>query len=189
LWTGVRDPVFVVAFAVLAAGSSLQVFLLSRRDDIKRSGIYLNACINAVLIGLVARMVGPFIIAPTLALTTLMAYAAHPQFGRISVMSGILGASVAVPWILELVGVLAPTYRFTPAGELVLGSGVVRFTAVPVQIAFAILLVVLLALVGLFSRGLAQRQRDATRKLELHAWHLRQVVPTLPRGQALPSQG
>jgi serine/threonine-protein kinase len=181
LWTGVRDPVFVIAFSVLAVGSALHVFTLSRRTDFAHRGIYLNACINAVLIGLISRMVGPFIIAPTLATTTLMAYAAHPKFGKITVMAGILGASVAVPWALELVGVLAPTYHFTDGGELVLGSSIVRFSSVPVQLAFAMLLVVLLAVVGLLSRGLAMRQRDATRKLELHAWHLRQVVPSLPR--------
>jgi serine/threonine-protein kinase len=181
LWSGVRDPVFVVAFAALAVGSSLHVYALSRRTEFRRGGIYLNACINAVLIGLIARMVGPFIIAPTLATTTLMAYAAHPKFGRITVMAGILGASVAVPWALELAGLVSPTYRFTGDGELVLGSSVVRFSPVPVQLSFAMLLVVLLAVVGLLSRGLAKRQRDAARKLELHAWHLRQVVPSLPR--------
>jgi serine/threonine-protein kinase len=180
LWTGVRDPVFVIAFAALAVGSALHLFTLSRRPDIAGRGIYLNACINAVLIGLISRMVGPFIIAPTLATTTLMAYAAHPKFGKITVMAGILGASVAVPWALELVGALAPTYHFTAGGELVLGSSVVRFSSLPVQLAFALLLVVLLAVVGLLSRGLAMRQRDATRKLELAAWHLRQVMPSLP---------
>jgi serine/threonine protein kinase len=180
LWTGIRDPAFVVAFAVLAVASCLHVLTLSRRSDIARSGIYLNACLNAVLIGLISRIVGPLIIAPTLAATTLMAYAAHPQFGKISVIAGILGASVAVPWALELVGLVAPTYRFTPDGELVLSSSIVRFSSVPVQLAFAMLLVVLLAVVGFLSRGLAKRQRDATRKLELHAWHLRQVVPSLP---------
>jgi len=181
LWTGVRDPVFVVAFAALATASALHVFVLSRRTDIVRSRIYLNACINAILIALISRIVGPFIIAPTLATTTLMAYAAHPKFGRITVMASILGAAVAVPWALEMLGVLAPTYRFTAAGELVLGSSIIRFSAVPVQLAFATLLVVLLALVGVLSRGLAQRQREATRSLELHAWHLRQVVPSLSR--------
>jgi hypothetical protein len=181
LWTGVRDPVLVIAFAVLAVASAVHVFTLSRRNDIARRGIYLNACINAILIGLISRMVGPFIIAPTLATTTLMAYAAHPKFGKITVMAGILGASVAVPWALELFGFLAQTYRFTPGGELVLGSSIIRFSTVPVQLAFAMLLVLLLALVGLLSRGLAMRQRNATRKLELQAWHLRQVVPTLRR--------
>jgi serine/threonine-protein kinase len=181
LWSGVRDPLFVVAFAVLALGSALHVFMLSRRTVFRRGGIYLNACINAVLIGLIARMVGPFIIAPTLATTTLMAYAAHPKFGRITVMAGILGASIAVPWALELAGAVSPTYRFTADGELVLGSSIVRFSSVPVQVAFAMLLVVLLAVVGVLSRGLAKRQREATRKLELHAWHLRQVLPSLSR--------
>jgi serine/threonine-protein kinase len=181
LWTGVRDPVFVVAFSLLAAGSCLHVFALTRRADIVRRGIYLNACINAVLIGLIAHMVSPFIIAPTLATTTLMAYAAHPRFGRMSVMAVILGAAVAVPWALELIGVLPATYHFNAAGELVLASTVVRFSALPVQVAFAALLVVLLGVVGLLSRGLAKRQREATRTLELHAWHLRQVVPSAPR--------
>jgi eukaryotic-like serine/threonine-protein kinase len=181
LWTGVRDPVFVVAFSLLSAGSCLHVFALTRRADIARRGIYLNACINAVLIGLIAQMVSPFIIAPTLATTTLMAYAAHPRFGRMSVMAVILGAAVAVPWALELTGALPSTYRFNAAGELVLASTVVRFSAVPVQVSFAVLLVVLLGVVGLLSRGLAKRQREATRTLELHAWHLRQVVPSAPR--------
>jgi hypothetical protein len=181
LWTGVRDPAFVVAFAVLAIGSCLHVLTLARRTDISRHRIYLNACINAVLIGLISRIVGPFIIAPTLAITTLMAYAAHPQFGKITVLAGILGASVVMPWTLEVLGVLASTYHFTPAGELVLGSSIVRFSSVPVQLAFALLLVLLLVVVGILSRGIAKRQRDATRKLELHAWHLRQVVPSLPR--------
>jgi serine/threonine-protein kinase len=181
LWTGVRDPVFVVAFSLLAAGSCLHLFALTRRPDIVRRGVYVNACINALLIGLIAQMVSPFIIAPTLALTTLMAYAAHPRLGRMSVMAVILGGAVAVPWVLELTGALPATYRFNAAGELVLASAVVRFSAVPVQVAFAVLLVGLLGVVGLLSRGLAKRQREATRTVELHAWHLRQVVPSAPR--------
>jgi hypothetical protein len=96
-------------------------------------------------------------------------------------MAVILGAAVAVPWALELAGALPATYHFNPAGELVLASTVVRFSAVPVQVAFAALLVVLLGVVGLLSRGLAKRQREATRTLELHAWHLRQVIPSVPR--------
>ena len=181
LWTGVRDAAIVVAFAALAAGSCLQLLALTRRPDIARRGIYLNACINAVLIGLIARMVGPFIIAPTLAITTLMAYAAHPRLGRMSVMAAILGAAIAVPWTLELVGILPPTYHFTAGGELVLASPIVRFSPLPVQLAFGVLLVLLLGVVGMLSRGMARRQREATRSLELHAWHLRQVVPSAPR--------
>src|SRR5262249_23240060 len=126
---------------------------------------------------LVCRMVGPFIIAPTLVTTTLVAYAAHVRFGRIPIIAAILIASVAVPWALEGIGVLSSTYRFTD-GELVLSSELVRFTAAPVQLAFAALLVTLVAVVAVLSRTIATRQRETTRQLELQAWHLRQIVPT-----------
>ena len=177
LWTGVRDLAFVVAFAALAIASGVQVYALSKRTKISSGPVYVSACINAVLIGLICRMVGPFIIAPTLVTTTLMAYAAHPRLGRMSVVSAILAGSVFVPWGLELVGVVSPTYHFVD-GELRLSSAVLEFHSAPVQIAFAVLLVLLVTVVALLSRGLASRQRAQTRALELQAWQLRQIVPT-----------
>ena len=177
LWTGVRSMPMVIAFAALAIASGVQVYLLTRKDFIWKPGIYINAVINAALIAVVCRLVGPFIIAPTLVTTTLMAYAAHPSFGSIRIVSAILAGAVAVPWALEGVGVLDATYRFTDAGELVLTSPAIAFSPAPVQLAFAALLVVLVAVVALLTRVLAVRQRDATRKVELQAWHLRQIVP------------
>jgi eukaryotic-like serine/threonine-protein kinase len=180
LWTGVRDLVPIACFAALAIASGLQVMALTRRDRISAGGIYLSACINAALIALVCRMVGPFIIAPTLVTTTLMAYAAHSQFGRIRIVGAILTAAVAVPWLLEAIGVLDRTYEFRN-GELVLRSDIVTFQAAPVQLAFAVLLISLVVVVAILSRTIAKRQRAATRQLELQAWHLRQIVPTAAR--------
>jgi serine/threonine-protein kinase len=177
IWTGVRDPRVVIVFALLAIASSIQVFWLTRKEHITSAGIYVNACINALLIALVARMVGPFIIAPSLVITTLLGYASHPQFGRIRILAVILGCAVAVPWTLELVGVLSPTYDFR-GGEIVLSSPIIEFTAEPTQLAFALLLVSLVTVVALLSRSIALRQRAVNRKLELQAWHLRQIVPT-----------
>ena len=71
---------------------------------------------------------------------------------------------------------LAPTYRFV-GGELILSSPNLTFAAVPVQLAFAVLLVSLIAVVALLTRVLALRQREANRRLELQAWHLRQILP------------
>ncbi len=177
LWTGVRSHAFVAAFAALAVASGVQVYLLTYRDHISRGPIYLNACINAVLIALICRMVGPFIIAPTLVTTTLIAYAAHPALGSIRIVALILSSGVAIPWALEALGVLEGTYRFVE-GDLVLSSNVLTFTAVPVQVAFAAMLVALVTIVALLTRGMALRQRQATRSLELQAWHLRQILPT-----------
>ena len=183
LWSGIRDLRFVVAFVVLATASALQLHALATREDIARRGIYINASVNALLIAVTSRMVGPFIITPALAMVTLMAYAAHPRFGRVHLLAIILGAGVAVPWALEVLGVLSPTYSFTSVGQLVIGSSILTFSPAPVQLAFVALLIILLTVVGLLSRVLAQRQRDATRRLELQAWHLEQVVPSIERGK------
>jgi eukaryotic-like serine/threonine-protein kinase len=176
LWTGVRNWVVVAAFLIVAIASSFQIWTLTRKTAISTRGIYLNVCINAVLIALVSRICGPFFVAPTLVATTLMAYAAHPRFGRIFIVSAILAASIFVPWGLELIGVLQPTYQFM-SGALVLTSPVITFRAVPIQIAFALSLLALLGVVAVLSRMMAERQRNAARQLEIAAWHMRQLVP------------
>jgi len=177
VWTGIRDLTWVPIFALVAIASGAQVYALTYQERISRVGIYLNACINALLIAIVCRMVGPFIIAPTLVLTTMVAYAAHPRLGRMWVVALILSAGVVVPWVLELAGLVRATHHFAD-GALVLSSPTIAFSSLPVQLAFALLLVILTTVVGVLSRGLARSQREATRQLELQAWHLRQIVPS-----------
>ena len=73
---------------------------------------------------MVSRLVGPFIITPSLAAATLIGYAAHPKFGRVTIVGAILGSGVAIPWLLEVFGVLDRTYAFRD-GKLELSSDVV----------------------------------------------------------------
>jgi eukaryotic-like serine/threonine-protein kinase len=176
LWTGIRNWAVVAAFVSVALASAFQIWTLTRKHRISTGGIYFNVCINAVLIALVSRMCGPFFVAPTLVATTLVAYAAHPRFGRIFIVSAILAAAIFVPWGLEAIGVLEPTYRFM-SGALVLTSPVITFRALPIQIAFAISLLALLGVVAVLCRMMAERQRSAARTLEIAAWHMRQLVP------------
>ncbi|HEY5925243.1 MAG TPA: hypothetical protein VIV11_26350, partial [Kofleriaceae bacterium] len=174
-WTGVRDWAMVAGFGACAIVSAAQIFAMSRQTRIPHAAIYVSAVINALLIALVCRLVGPFVIAPTLVLTTLMAFAVHPSFGRMTVVTCILSLGVAVPWALEAVGVLAPTYRFE-AGTIVLLSPAVTFSAAPVQLGFALVLALLVAITAVLLRTMALRQRDAAKQIELQAWHLRQLV-------------
>ena len=174
-WTGIRDPRLVAAFAIVSMLAAAQVYVMTRGDKISHSGIYASACINAAVIALVCRLVGPFLIAPTLVLTNLMAYAVHPRFGRIQIIAGVLTLGVAVPWLLEAAGVLEPTYHFEH-GSIVLTSPAIRFSELPVQLAFAAVLVTLVAITAMLLRTMAMRQRAATRQIELQAWHLRQLV-------------
>jgi serine/threonine-protein kinase len=186
MWSGVQRYGVVAGFAALAIASALQVYGLTRSDHNSTRGIYVNVCINAALIGLVTYMVGPLVVAPTLTATTLMAYAAHPRFGRISIVGAILAASVAVPWALELAGVTPSTYAFED-GAIVLRSSVFAWRSAPTQLAFALLLVALLTVVAVLSRMMADRQREASLRLELQAWQVRQLVPAAPPAVAGPA--
>jgi hypothetical protein len=174
-WTGIRDSAIVIAFGAAAIASAAQVWLMSRKAAIPTTGIYVSALINAVLIGIICRIVGPFVIAPTLVLTTLMAFAVHPRFGHINIVAAILTGGVAVPWILELAGVLSPTYTFAN-GTIILSSSAVAFNPIPVHLAFGTVLVFLAAVVAVLLRSMATRQREATKLIEVQSWHLRQLV-------------
>ncbi len=103
-WAGIKDVAFIVALQLLALASAAQIYFMTRGERVPVVGIYASAVINAVLVGMICRMVGPFIIAPSLAGATLIAFAAHPRFGHIGIIAAILGAGVAVPWLLELAG-------------------------------------------------------------------------------------
>jgi serine/threonine-protein kinase len=175
LWTGVRDLGLLGAYVGLALGSGAHVLALTRRTKLTSSVIYLNACINAALIAIVCRLVGPFIIAPTLVMTTLMSYAVHPRFGRVRVLAAIMAMAVLLPWGLELFHVLPSTYEFRD-GKLVLESPAIVFHSLPVQLAFMGVLVSLVGVVALLSRQMAMRQRAVSERAELQAWHLRQLV-------------
>src|SRR5262245_21489769 len=106
-----------------------------------------------------------------------MAFAVHPRFGRIGVISVILSAGVAAPWLLEVVGVLEPTYHFE-GGAIVLATPSITFAPTPVLLAFAVLLVVNSAITAVLIRTMAYRQREVAKQIELQAWQLRQIMPT-----------
>ena len=88
-----------------------------------------------------------------------------------------------VPWGLELLGVLTPSYQFVDGG-LLLTSHAITFRALPIQLAFGLSFVALLGIVAMLTRMMAARQREAARQLETTAWHLRQLVP---HEEALPT--
>ena len=175
VWTGINDWRYVGALVALALINAGVVLKMTRNQQVSLRGIYTSLGINAILIAIVARMVGPFLIAPTLAATTLIAYSSHPKFGRLRVVGPVLASGVIIPWLLDFLGVLPPSYHFID-GKLVMSSDVLRFTSAPVQVAFAAMLVVLLGMVSVLSRDAANKQRLAAQQLEVQAWQLRQLV-------------
>ncbi len=180
LWTGVRAWPIVVALAPLAVLTAVHIWWITRKPGLTLSSLYVNVALNALLIALIVRVSSPFCFAPTLVAITLMAYMAHPRFGRASVVAALLSCGVLVPWLLEEIGVLSPTYRFVNGG-LELQSSALNFSALPMQVASLGALGSACIVVIALSRNIAARQRHAAERLETAAWQIRDLVPGLPQ--------
>jgi serine/threonine-protein kinase len=177
LWMGVRSvPATVVTIvAVLLCGAS--AWWMARKALVGvRQGLAL-LILSSVTIGLMSSVFGPFILIPGLAATNTMffAMAADRSARRVILAMGVI--SIALPFILEMTGVVPRAYDLDGGQFLVLP----RATGFPALQTMLFLFVTSVAMV-LIPGVMMGRMRDALtaaeRRMFLQAWHLRQLVPS-----------
>jgi serine/threonine protein kinase len=179
VWIGVRDPRYLIALVVGIVLNGMVAMAVSRtKNRIGPPWIWAAVVGNVVLIGIVAHIVNPFLVAPGIAGGTMMAFSLYP-FIRHWVLWLLLSASVLVPWLLEVAGYL-PSTMSTENGDLVMHAPAIEFNSPQIAIALALYVLCLVGVTGLMARRLSDAQRDARRKLQVQAWHLRQLMPTRP---------
>jgi serine/threonine-protein kinase len=171
---------YAVGFAVYVILHGLLMFLRARGAG----AAFLHsptsvALRNAVLIGAVGCFFSPFQVAPGLAVVTTAALLNAPRFQRprsVAILVISMLAAILLPWLAEAAGVVPATFTFTDSGVEIhtpeLGgsagsraAGWATFSVVLVAAATAIVYVV------------RRTERESRRRLHLHAWHLRQLVP------------
>jgi len=176
LWMGLESAAtYVGLVASLVIVVLLSVVRAFHRDPRSRLVIVI-AAIQAVVMGFATRMFGPFVIVPGIVAATTAMFAFNElKYLRVLVVFGC--ASILVPYLLERLGVLAPSYAYGPAG-LVIQPNLVAFPPVATEAAllFASVGTVLMAALALSyaRRGL----QDARRRLAVQKWQLEQIVPS-----------
>jgi hypothetical protein len=131
---------------------------------------------NALLVGIVSRVLSPFLVAPSLGVIVVMVYAMHPRSGRGWVLWGSLAAAVLLPWIAELAGLLSQTTFVTEHG-FVLHAAAERLDVEIITVTLALYTLALLAVATGLSRALAASRFAMQHSLHVQAWQLRQLVP------------
>jgi len=126
---------------------------------------------------LLTRLTGTLFAAPVAMGAFALALASRAENShRPLVVVGWAVAAQTVPIVLELAGILAPTFAMTEAGLVSYGTVIEsRGTA---ELAF--LLVIhfsALVLVGVYAGVLNRRRVEAQRATEIQAWHLRKLLP------------
>ncbi len=191
---GFRDTWFLIAGPAVAALTLALTISLTRRPVMWM--IYASFIGNALLVGIVSRVLSPFLVAPSLSVIVAMVYAMHPRTGRGWVLWAALVAAVLLPWIGELAGVISQTTFVTERG-FVLRFAAERLDVEIITVTLALYTLALLAVATGLSRALAKNRVAMQHSLHVQAWQLRQLVPrggaesfvTMPRASRLGSNG
>jgi serine/threonine-protein kinase len=173
--SGFRDVRPLGAIAAIVAVIVALSRVVQRRP--RMSLVYASVIANAVLIGIVARLATPLLVAPLLLVVSVMVFATHPGFTRPWALYALMTSSVVVPWLGELLGVL-PQTMFVVGDGLVLHTAAAQLEGAITMATLLLLALVVPAIALVLSRTLANERRGMQRALQIQAWQLRQLVPS-----------
>jgi serine/threonine-protein kinase len=180
LWMGIRSwPAYVVASAawLMASGTA---YAASKRPPRDASRPFWLVLAGVVGVATTSTVCGPYMLIPTLATIGSMLMLMSPyRKGRATVI--ILNClAVAIPAVLQMLGVLPSSYVFTN-DSIVIRPVMLAFPPVPTQV---FLLVTNLSIIVAASVLLSMVRDTLTgieKKLYVHTWQLRQLVPEQAR--------
>jgi serine/threonine-protein kinase len=171
---GFREPWFMLAGPTIASATMGAAILRTRRPAMWL--VYATFAGNALLVGLLARAVSPFLLAPGLAAVIAMVYAMHPRIGRAWALWATLVSAVLLPWLGELAGVVAQTTFITERG-IAIRVAAEHLDPDVLTVTLALYTLVVVATAIWLSRAFTRNRVAMQHSLHVQAWQLRQLVP------------
>jgi serine/threonine-protein kinase len=177
---GVRDwvPLALAALFIAAAGALSWWF--SRGGRFRFGGQYTLMALTVLGIVSSSRLFGPFMLVPAAIVACAAPFAMMPDRKRRIVVLAIGAAGMLAPALADVSGLIAPSYIFRD-NTVVLTP---QMTDLPPTLTFvgilAIHLATLITSTRLFWR-IRDAFADASLRLHVFAWQLRQIVPDGPR--------
>jgi hypothetical protein len=172
----IRHIVLLVALHVLVASTGIVAWLTSRRPLPLRSPIFVVAIwLNAATLGCAALVLGPLLIVPIFLIMSLAGMLSQPTLYRWYVIVVPHALALAIPLVLEWVGILPATYRiaggllFTPPAVELAGTLTVVLAVVSVGVGAIVTSAIAISL-----RVAQQRAQD---QVHAQSWHLKQLLP------------
>jgi serine/threonine-protein kinase len=176
-WFGVEDWTWAGAIYATVVVTVAAMWWMSRDPRrIAPPAVAAIVLLNALILFMVSRVLGPYLIVPALAIGAITATSSFPLLRRYYTWVWLAYAIAALaPTGLEELGVLTRTTAFD-GGVMTIHSPMMAIGP-----RLVVLLVGYLALTlymsGHLARGLAMNAAEAQRRLQVQAWHLKQLVP------------
>jgi serine/threonine-protein kinase len=177
LWMGVRHIPSTAATIAAVVLCGVTSWWLSRRASVGLRQGFALLLLSSIAIGLMGALFGPFILVPGLAATNTMFFAMNadkPQ-RRVVVVLGVL--SIALPFFLEIGGVVPPSYQYQD-GLLQVLPRAANFPAMQTTLCLFLLSTAMVLIPGVLVGRMRDALTAAERRVFMQAWHLRQLVPS-----------
>jgi len=176
MWTGLHTWIGIVGY-VGSTGINIVscAWVIHKRKRTSALDMYVVFATNLVLVVTTTWLFGPVLIAPSIAIVIAMAFSMDTRL-RATKVIGFTIAALLLPFLLEILHLGWPQSFLMIEGDLRIHSDVFSGKLPQSHIAFATYFVMVTLVSGLASRRLAVSERAAMRKVELQAWHLRQLV-------------
>jgi hypothetical protein len=150
---------------------------LTRHPDKSVGYMVVYAAGNAILLAIIGRLAGPWVIVPAVFAFVTSSVVTYPAFlERKWLLIGIMSTGFAGPIALEAAGVLAPTWEMNEAGLVMFGDAMeVGGTPAIVTLLLGSLATIVMA--GLQSARVGSASRAAHHRLVRQAHQLEQLLP------------
>jgi serine/threonine-protein kinase len=175
MWIGIKNPALVATFLAIPVVLAAISFTLARW----RPGPWLRyaqASLYAVFAIAASRMFSPLIVVPVLCTMVVMIVSLNGFSRLLVVTAAVMTAATVAPLLAEAAGLLTPTLWFA-ADALTIQSAGLHQPAVPSLIGLTTFHVLSIWGPAIVVGRIARRSWNHERQIQLHAWHLRQLVP------------
>ena len=173
-WVDVKSWPWIVAGAATMGALAALCAWMARTRQI-RFGLFMFGF--AALAIIFSRMFGPFIVVPAMLVLHVAGMISQPGYvDRPWLPIGSCVAALIAPLVLEATGVFGQTW--TIAGDrLVIESAIIHINGIGPIIWLVVSNVSFIIINALYTQSHSAARRDASRQLEIYAWHLRHLLP------------
>ncbi|MBK7977473.1 MAG: serine/threonine protein kinase [Deltaproteobacteria bacterium] len=180
VWMGLRDPWTLALFMTVTLFAGAYAFVGGREKVVTPRRQYGLLILTSLSLAVASRGFGPLVLVPTAIAVNMLSFSmSESKRRRVAFVAIGLGIGIVAPTLLEVAGVLSPSYAFS-ADSIHILPNIVSFPRVPTitVMLFANLAIILVAAAwgGVCRDELNKRDLE----LLLRKWHLAQILPEEP---------
>ncbi len=177
MWIGVEDWGAIGGILATVAIVVAVAMFGSYRPAYSMQCVLISLAGNVVIVILLSRLFGPFVIVPAVACSTAVSFLVFPPLiDRWWLVVAPLAVALVAPLVLEELGVFARTFEIV-GGTLITRPVAIGFAGTPALVVLISANFGVLISTTLLVRAVAKAQREAQRVTEAQAWHLSQLLP------------